>query len=56
MLIEVSISMTGTWVEETARVLKETDRPLHYKKEIMPKVTGLGVTLNLEDWWENLEE
>ncbi|MGM0406189.1 MAG: hypothetical protein ACQEQM_08620 [Thermoplasmatota archaeon] len=48
--------MTGTWVEETAKILKKTDRPLHYKKEIMPKATGLGATLDIEDWWEYLDE
>lgn len=48
--------MAGTWIEEAGKLLKESDRPLHHEKEIMPKITGLGAVLELEDWWDNLEE
>ena len=48
--------MAGTWIEEATIVLKETDKPLHYKKELMPKVTGLGAVLEYGDWWNDINE
>ncbi len=48
--------MAGTWIEEAKKVMKETDKPLHYKKELMPKVTGLGAVLEYGVWFEDINE